>query len=114
LLATFGAFAYAIAIAEQRATGVLKLDRMSGNEGMFLIAWTYFGMGTMGRQNMIDFHIWREYTVAHMFQFLCWWGTVGTVKNVWLRVGFKRTLPDCWPLLIAGALSIAWGAAGLD
>lgn len=113
-LATWGAFAYAIAIAEQRVTGVLKLDRMSGNEGMFLIAWTYLGMGTMGRQEIIEFHIWREYTVAHMFQFLCWWGCVGTVKNVWMREGFKRTLPDCGPLLIGGALSIAWGAAGLD
>jgi phosphatidylglycerophosphate synthase len=113
-LVALGTLAYALAMSEQKATGVLRLDRMSGNEGMALICCTNLLIGVLGQQRACELPLWGGYTLAHLFQFLCGLGCVGTCKNVFLRSSVRRTMPDCMPIVVAGVLVVTWSMAGLD
>jgi len=115
VLAVLGAFAYTFAVSEHKATGVMKLDPMGGNEGMLMMAGTMVSLAVLGRHTVLDYPlpVIHGYTVQHLLQFLCGLGCVGTVKNVILRSG-TQAIADTFPLMVSSLLVIAWVYLGLD
>lgn len=118
LLAVTGALAYGFAVSEHKATGVMKLDPIGGNEGMILMTLSMVPFALWGRTTVLDYplpflHARGGYTVQHLLQFLHVVGCLGTVKNVILRTGW-RTLADALPLLAGCAIVLLWVHLGLD
>jgi len=56
-LAVTGALAYAFAISEHKATGVMKLDPIGGNEGMLLMTLSMIPFWIWGRSTVLDVHV---------------------------------------------------------
>lgn len=118
LLAVTGALAYTFAISEHKATGVMKLDPIGGNEGMLLMTLSMVPFMIWGRSQVLDYPLPFLYehggfTVQHLLQFLHVVGCLGTVKNVILRTG-ARAIPDTLPLLVGSGLVLLWVRLGLD
>ncbi len=115
VLAVLGALAYTFAVSEHKLTGVMKLDRMGGNEGMLLMIPSVFALYFFGRQTALDcpLPMLKAYTVQHLLLFLCGLGCAGTVKNVILRAG-TRVITDTLPLLLTSTLVLAWVYLGLE
>jgi phosphatidylglycerophosphate synthase len=112
-LAVLGAFAYCLAISEQRSEGVLKLDPMGGNEGMVLISGSLIALALFGRDQVLEAPLGYGWYVKELMWFLCGLGCVGTAKNVFLRSG-ARSIPDVLPLMVGSALILGWVRLGLD
>jgi phosphatidylglycerophosphate synthase len=113
LLAVTGSLAYTFAIAEHKATGTLKLDRIGGNEGMVLMSGSLVALAFLGQERCFNTQIAYGYTTQHLLQFLHGVGCIGTVKNALLRTG-TRVLADVLPLIVAAGLIVWWVALGLD
>jgi phosphatidylglycerophosphate synthase len=118
ILAITGAFAYTFAVAEQKATGTMKLDPIGGNEGMVLMSLSMVPFVIWGRQTVLDqplpfLYEHGGFTVQHLLQFLHVIGCVGTVKNVVLRTG-TRAIGDTLPLVAMSAVILWWVHLGLD
>ncbi len=117
-LAITGALAYTFAVSEHKATGVMKLDKIGGNEGMILMTLSMAPFWIFGRSAVLDqplpfLHEHGGYTVQHLLQFLHVIGCLGTVKNVVLRTGTKA-LADTFPILAASGIVLWWVHIGLD
>lgn len=108
-----GAFAYAIAISEHKAEGVLKLDPIGGNEGMILISLSMFALAVFGRETVLQFPVAFGYSVKELMWFLCGIGCLGTVKNVILR-SKTRAIGDIVPLMVGSGIVLGWVRLGLD
>lgn len=117
-LAITGALAYTFAVSEQKATGVMKLDPIGGNEGMVLMSLSMVPLALFGRSTVLDYplpwlHEHGDYTVQHLLQFLHAYGCLGTVKNVVRRTGMV-SVPDTMPLIVSSAIVLLWVHLGLD
>ncbi|MEZ0228511.1 MAG: CDP-alcohol phosphatidyltransferase family protein [Planctomycetota bacterium] len=118
LLAITGALAYTFAVSEHKATGVMKLDKIGGNEGMILmtlsmVPFCIFGQRTVLDQPLPFLYEHGGYTVQHLLQFLHVIGCLGTVKNVVLRTGV-RAIADTLPIIVASGIILWWVHTGLD
>ncbi len=113
VLAVLGALAYTFAISEQRATGILKLDRIGGNEGMMGMVVTFLLIGAFGRDRVLHASVGFGWDASQVLQFMCGLGCIGTIKNVILRSG-TRSIADVIPLFLSSSLVIWWVALGLD
>jgi phosphatidylglycerophosphate synthase len=118
IIAITGALAYTFAVSEHKATGVMKLDKIGGNEGMLMMGMTMIPFVIFGRRETLDYPLpflenHGGYTVQHLLFFLHGYGCLGTVKNVILRTK-TRAIADTLPLMAASGLVLLWVHMGLD
>ena len=108
-----GALAYAVAISEHKALGVLRLDPIGGNEGMIMISASMIALAIFGRDTVLATPLAYGWSVKELMWLLCGIGCLGTLKNVVLRSG-TRALGDIVPLMVGSAAVLGWVKLGLD